>query len=425
MNKMKNNKCNRFRSVDFCTYEDFFTPDNLDKSTLTNTTEGPWKYYREVPENEKLNLEGQSNFFDGSGFIYDIPLNDTVHNTRANIVSLMTEKLKNGTIGNYFSDASRSYIVNSMYYEPNRHFILERALMFEFTSSGIIEITDRKSYFKPKIPNDENDEHHFRIDLALLIMTLVGYTLNIVLNVVRTKSIREVIQLRNLLKYVIMGLVIAYFIAYYDTTEHTIEEIINSHKFMTFHTYGDKRQGALNYLTLAFFLHSLTMIRSFVFSATVNVFLNIFAQSYKDFLAFLLLFFSCFIGFSFVWWIAFGSYNENLQSLTGTAFEVFQYFATGDTLIVSTLYEVNETWAILLVISTTFIIFIQLDALMMSLIQENVRYLYLKQKHASKQKLPFRQAVDRLILKARGYQEKAQRFINGFRKSREVQKEEE
>lgn len=292
---------------------------------------------------------------------------------QADAKTLVSTVLLNGTIGNYFSEASRAYIFTSMYFEPNRHIILERATvsgnsvdmsllfqqLFEFTSSGIIEITDRKTYFKPDSVEGNKTDNHAQINLALLILTIVGYLLNIVLNVSFLEKIQEYKLfkgLQNQEKERVHRLEKPHEIRYNcishsflrvhePKTQHVTGRNHQQHEFhgkfcliqfflifceKSFYKYGLRRQTAINCLTLAFFLHSLTMIRSFVFSRTVNVFLNIFAQSYKDFLAFLLIFFSVFIGFSFVWWVAFGPYHQNLETLTNTAFEIFLYFATGN-----------------------------------------------------------------------------------------------
>jgi hypothetical protein len=69
---------------------------------------------------------------------------------------------------------------------------------------------------------------------------------------------------------------------------------------------------------------------------------------------------------------------------TEAAFQIFQFFASGNRYIVNQLLTLNENWAILLIVITCFIVFIQLDAIMMSIIQENVRYLYLVNENQQK-----------------------------------------
>ena len=112
--------------------------------------------------------------------------------------------------------------------------------------SGVIEITDRKTYFKPDSADSDHQDTHSKIDLALLIATILGYVINIVLNVrlltflsdttlkkvYKTKRKSELIVLRNLMKYVIVALVIAFYAYMYQQPNVSLETIISSNSFM-------------------------------------------------------------------------------------------------------------------------------------------------------------------------------------------------
>ena len=50
--------------------------------------------------------------------------------------------------------------------------------VFEFTASGVVEITEKKGYYRPHI-KDSEEKSHFRLDIGLLIMTILAYILNI------------------------------------------------------------------------------------------------------------------------------------------------------------------------------------------------------------------------------------------------------
>jgi len=110
-------------------------------------------------------------------------------------------------------------------------------------------------------------------------------------------------------------------------------------------------------------------------------------------LGYLLIFFAAIMGFTYVWWVTFSPYEENVTVLVYTIFEIFQFFSTGNKVIMEGLINANSFWAIALIILTTFIIFINLDAIMMSIIQENVRYLYIIMQNSSKDRLPFRESL--------------------------------
>ena len=100
------------------------------------------------------------------------------------------------------------------------------------------------------------------------------------------------------------------------------------------------------------------------------------------------------MAFAFVWYVSFSAYESNLGSIFSTAFEILLLYATGDTLTLKNMYETDRTWASILVILTLVLVFVELDALMMSIIQENVRYLYLKEKQQDEQKLPFKEMLE-------------------------------
>ena len=99
------------------------------------------------------------------------------------------------------------------------------------------------------------------------------------------------------------------------------------------------------------------------------------------------------MAFAFVWYVSFSAYESNLGSIFSTAFEIILLYATGDTLTLQSMYETDGVWTSILVILTLVLVFVELDALMMSIIQENVRYLYLKQKQQDEQKLPFKEML--------------------------------
>jgi len=106
------------------------------------------------------------------------------------------------------------------------------------------------------------------------------------------------------------------------------------------------------------------------------------------------MYFSTLMAFAFVWYVSFSAYESNLGSIFSTAFEILLLYATGDTLTLKNMYETDRTWASILVILTLVLVFVELDALMMSIIQENVRYLYLKEKQQDEQKLPFKEMLE-------------------------------
>jgi len=99
------------------------------------------------------------------------------------------------------------------------------------------------------------------------------------------------------------------------------------------------------------------------------------------------------VAFGFVWYISFSDYEKNLSSLFRTVFEIILFFSTGNIITVQKLFQTSGTWTSLLVNVTLIIIFITFDALLMSIIQENVRYLYIKQKTQDEQKLPFKEML--------------------------------
>lgn len=99
------------------------------------------------------------------------------------------------------------------------------------------------------------------------------------------------------------------------------------------------------------------------------------------------------MAFAFVWYVSFSAYESNLGSIFSTAFEIILLYATGDTLTLQSMYNTDGVWTSILVILTLVLVFVELDALMMSIIQENVRYLYLKQKQQDEQKLPFKEML--------------------------------
>ncbi len=56
--------------------------------------------------------------------------------------------------------------------------------VFEFTASGVVEITEKKGYYRPHI-KDSEEKSHFRLDIGLLIMTILAYILNIGAHVIK------------------------------------------------------------------------------------------------------------------------------------------------------------------------------------------------------------------------------------------------
>lgn len=113
--------------------------------------------------------------------------------SEAEITQLMEDELNYDNDGDYFDEDSRAYIFQSLFYEPNRLVIIERVVVFhfllrfiphltlqvfEFTASGVVEITEKKGYYRPHI-KDSEENSHFRLDIGLLIMTILAYILNI------------------------------------------------------------------------------------------------------------------------------------------------------------------------------------------------------------------------------------------------------
>jgi len=320
--------------------------------------------------------------------------------------------------GDYFTTNSRGYIFHSLFYEPNRLVIIERVVVFEVTASGVVEITEVKGYYRPHNIKDSPENSHWKLDIGLVIVTILAYLINIGAHMIKTKSIKEFIQPRHFLKYIIVILVIVYFIVFYNGTGKSMDEIVNSTNFQTFIKYENQRETANFILCLALCLHCLNMIRSLVFSKTVYIFLEIFAESYKDLLSYFLVYFSVIVAFGFVWYISFSDYEKNLSSLFRTVFEIILFFSTGNIITVQKLFQTSGTWTSLLVNVTLIIIFITFDALLMSIIQENVRYLYIKQKTQDEQKLPFKEMLQKIYQKVEKTRSKAKEFANKLRPSR-------
>lgn len=393
MNKMFNRRCVDYLGTQVCAFEDKFTEDNLDTTPLQNGEQGPWMNYQKIEGKKKLNIKGRSSKFDGSGFIYDFPLNIT-ENQMDDILNNVLWRYNNG---DYFATNARAYIFHSLLFEPNRQIFIDRTILFEFTAAGVIDLTEKKTYFKPYTSEHSEDNLHFRIIIALLAVTIFVYFFSLVRQIIRTKSFKLLLNIHNLIKYITVGLVITSFVLFYQQPDESTDDIVTSQEFETLQSYGDDRALAANLLALAFIIHCLTIIRSFVFSKTVNLFLNIFAASYKDFAAYFIIFISCLVSFSFVWWIVYSPYDDFLATLFTTAFELFQFFGTGEILVIEYVFLMNQTWAVLLVILTCLIIFIQLDSLMTSIIIENVRYLYLKRKLS--ENLFFKRSLQKFFLK--------------------------
>lgn len=226
----------------------------------------------------------------------------------------------------------------------------------------------------------------------------------------------EVISPSSLSKILIVILTILYFTSYFETPEKPLSEILTSDKFFVsnamksiipieFETIRRKQAKFCplshhgNFLPLfdndsklCLQYNNQHLLEYLRLCNNIEIFMIV--QSYKDLLGFLLIFFAAIFGFTYVWWFAFSPYDEKLITLLNTTFEIFQFFATGNRVVVTDLIRTNEFWAILLIIITCFIIFIQLDAIMMSLIQENVRYLYLVMQNSTKDSLPFRESLN-------------------------------
>mmetsp|Transcript_10170 Transcript_10170/g.8718 ORF Transcript_10170/g.8718 Transcript_10170/m.8718 type:complete len:129 (-) Transcript_10170:483-869(-) len=113
----------------------------------------------------------------------------------------------------------------------------------------------------------------------------------------------------SLVKYLVIALFIAYLALYYSRPDEDLKDFLTNSDFKIIHNYGEQRITATHLLACCLFLHSMVMIKSFVFSSTISVFINIFSMSYKDFMAYIIIFFASLIGVSFMWYYMFGIYN--------------------------------------------------------------------------------------------------------------------
>jgi hypothetical protein len=98
------------------------------------------------------------------------------------------------TDGSFFAQNTRGYMVCRTFYEPNRKIIYERTVvqilikfvnckLAEYTTTGIVEITHRKNFFRYDIRSTTEGESHYKLDLALVILTSIAYLGNILLHV--------------------------------------------------------------------------------------------------------------------------------------------------------------------------------------------------------------------------------------------------
>jgi hypothetical protein len=95
----------------------------------------------------------------------------------------------------FFSTNSRAVIIVTQFFEPNRLYLLQRAIvikcfsfeqkMFEVSSTGIIQVSERKAFFTFTSNEAVNTavESNAKILKALLAMTIIGYGLNIIRHV--------------------------------------------------------------------------------------------------------------------------------------------------------------------------------------------------------------------------------------------------
>jgi len=83
------------------------------------------------------------------------------------------------TGGDYFTENSRGYTFHSLFFEPNRLVIIERIVTFEITATGVVEISEVKGYYRPHNIKDSPEKSHWKLDIALLVVTILAYVLNI------------------------------------------------------------------------------------------------------------------------------------------------------------------------------------------------------------------------------------------------------